>query len=240
MTRSLEFPQRTVGVSVEISRPADLSHLRVDLAVVIDVLRMTSTASVLMRSFASLSVVATLQDLERLPRPLTDYAVISELRGAQRAGSWVDNSPAQVLRMDWAQRVPVLVTTNGTRTLFAATGCAERVLLACFRDIQSVAQYIASTESKSVVLVPAGDFATGQPRIEDDLCAEALQLLLAGRAPDLAALTDIMRRDPNIGRRLATESGFEADFTLALQSDAEASLLEFVPLTSGVGRIVRA
>src|SRR4051812_24479234 len=110
-------------------RPADLSSQRAGTAVVMDVLRMTSTAAVLMRrpSCTAVAVAATLEDLERLSRPLSEYVLVSELASGSRPGTWVDNSPARVSRMDFGERTPVLVTTNGTRTLLAAAACKGRV-----------------------------------------------------------------------------------------------------------------
>lgn len=225
-------------------RPVELSSQRADTIVVMDVLRMTSTAAVLMRrpSCARVAVAATLDDLDRLPEPLSDLVIVSELASLPRLGlgACVDNSPAQVSRMDLGERTPVLVTTNGTRTLLAAAACADRVLLASFRDLHAVARLLAAMAKPSVVLVPAGDFARGEARIEDDLCADALASLLAGKEPDLAACAAAIRADPRVRRRVEAEPGFAADLDLALQGDLGAAALEFQRLGAGTGSIVRA
>lgn len=242
---------------IQRRRPAELSSLRAGTAVVMDVLRMTSTAAVLMRrpSCTSVAVAATLGDLDRLERPLSAYSVISELAALPRAGAWVDNSPAQVSRMDLGARTPVLVTTNGTRTLLAAAARADRVLLASFVDLRAVARHLAAARCRegaasgsgprapsdpSVLLVPAGHFASGEARIEDDLCADALQELLAGREPDLAAAAAAVRADPRVRRRVEAEPGFSADVDIALEGDPGAAVLEFRPLDAGIGYLVRA
>jgi 2-phosphosulfolactate phosphatase len=227
---------------IQRRRPVSSSSQRASVAVVIDVLRMTSTAAVLMRraSCGGVSVAATLDDLPRLPRPLSECLVISELPGAARSGAWVDNSPARIAQLDLGDRTPVLVTTNGTRALLAAASCADRVLLASFVDLHAVARHLVATAPASVVLLPAGHFASGEARIEDDLCADALESLLAGMMPDVAAFAATIHADPRVRRRVEAEPGFSADLDLALEHDAEAAVLEFQPLDPGIGNIVRA
>jgi phosphosulfolactate phosphohydrolase-like enzyme len=208
-----------------------------------DVLRMTSTAAVLMSrpSCEALAVAATLDDLPGLGRPLSDFLLVSELSAASRMGASIDNSPAQASRVDLGERTPALVTTNGTRTLLAAAAAADRVLLASFVDLHAVARHLAMvTPEPTVAIVPAGKFATGEACIEDDLCADALASLLAGREPDLAALAAIVRADPRVRRRLEAEPGFAEDLSLSLQGDPRAPVLAFHPLAAGVGRVVRA
>jgi phosphosulfolactate phosphohydrolase-like enzyme len=225
---------------IERRRPVESSPQRADAVVVIDVLRMTSTAATLMRrpSCVRAAVAATLDDLARLPEPLSNCVIVSELSSAPARGAWVDNSPAQVAQMDFAERTPVLVTTNGTRTLLAAAQCSDQVVLASFVDLHAVARHLAPMES--VVLMPAGKFASGEACIEDDLCADALEALLTGREPDLEAFAAIIRADPRIRRRVETERGFSADLDLALQGDPRAAVLIFKPIDEGVGHIARA
>jgi phosphosulfolactate phosphohydrolase-like enzyme len=230
-------------------RPVELSSQRVTTVVVMDVLRMTSTAAVLMSrpSCMGVAVAATLEDLERLSQPVSDCVVVSELVGESWPGTWVDNSPARVSRMAFGERTPVLVTTNGTRTLLSAAACADHVLLASFLDLHAVARHIAAMATpcrdeaaSSVVLLPAGHFASGEGCIEDDLCADALELLLAGRAPDLAEYSAIIRAHPRVRQRVEAEPGFSADLDLALQGDPGAAVLKFQPRGAGVGHILRA
>ena len=227
---------------IQRRRPVELSSLRAGTAVVMDVLRMTSTAAVLARrpSCAGMAVAATLDDLERLSLSTSECVVVSELSGASWQGTWVDNSPARVSGVVFGGRTPVLVTTNGTRALLAAAACADQVLLASFLDLHAVARHLLAMGAPSVVLVPAGDFARGEACIEDDLCADALASLLSGAEPDLAASAALIRAHPRIRRRIDAEPGFSADLDLALESDPCAAVLRFQPLDAGAGRIDRA
>ena len=56
-----------------------------DVAVVMDVLRMTTTAAVLMRRCSRVAVAATLDDLPQLEQPLSDLLLVSELADAESA-----------------------------------------------------------------------------------------------------------------------------------------------------------
>ncbi|MFK8003776.1 MAG: 2-phosphosulfolactate phosphatase [Polyangiales bacterium] len=221
-------------------RPADLPVPLVDIAVVMDVFRMTSTAAALMRRTACTraSVAATLDDLEHLPAG--ERVLISELPEAEHRGTRIDNSPAQASRVDLTGRMPVLVTTNGTRVLLAAAACAQRVLLGCFGDVHALARYVISMRPARVLLLPAGHIASGRGCIEDDLCADVFEALVLGRAVDVAAaLTDI-RADSRVIQRCEAEAGFEADVDLALRCDDESEPLEFLAINTSVGHIVAA
>lgn len=223
-------------------RPVESFSLPGGTVVVMDVLRMTTTASVLMSrpSCAGVAVAGTVDDLARLALPVSGCVIVSELPSASWPGAWMDNSPAGVARASFGERTPVLVTTNGTRTLLAAAASGGDVLLASFRDLHAVARHITERETPSVVLLPAGHFATGEARLEDDLCADALESLLSGREPDLAASAALVRADPRVRRRIEAEPGFSADLDVALQADPGAAVLRFHPAGAGTGRIVRA
>jgi phosphosulfolactate phosphohydrolase-like enzyme len=222
-------------VRVALRRPAEACSERAGIAVVIDVLRMTTTASVLMRRMPGpVGVAATLEDLCHFP---AGRVIVSELADAAALGPRVDNSPAQVGTFPFADRMPVLVTTNGTRALLSGAAHADRVLLASFRNVRSVAAWIAARAPETAVLLPAGHFASGEARIEDDACAEVLAGLLGGRAVDLAAAAAQVRADPRVTRRVATEPGFAADLDLALEEDPEAPALEFRAAGPGFGYI---
>ena len=222
-------------------RPGEAFPARVGTIVVIDALRMTTTAAVLMRSpsRASVSVAATLEDLPRLSLSALDCVVVSELVSAAWLGAWVDNSPVQVASFPFGERAPVLVTTNGTRALLAAMACADRVLLASFVDLSAVARHVRAETSGSVALLPAGHFASGERRAEDDLCADALALSIAGGEPDLSSIGAAVRADDRVRRRALADPGYAADVEAALQSDPDAAVLGFHAHGRGVGRIIR-
>lgn len=187
------------------------------VAIVIDVLRATSTAVVLLSRVPEVCVVAGLDAIAALPpRP---YLIVSELDGADAFGPRIDNSPVEAGRVPLDGRMPVLVTTNGTRALCAAAESAEHVVAASFLNLGAVAAAVAALAPAQVTLLPAGDFTGGVPHAEDERCADALAALLRGERPDFPSLLAAARADARIERRLAREPGLAADLDLALSVD---------------------
>lgn len=204
-------------VQVDRRLPGLLGEERLESAVVIDVLRATTTAIVLLaRGVPAVRVVATADELAGLPPG--DYLVFSELASARASSlACVDNSPATAEEVDLAGRVPVLVTTNGTRAVAAAMRCAREVLVAGFVNLASTARHLAPADR--VTLLPAGDFAAREIRTEDERCADALEEILAGRAPDLPALVAACRDDARVKRRIARHPELLRDVDIALAVD---------------------
>jgi phosphosulfolactate phosphohydrolase-like enzyme len=222
---------------VEKRSLAALGDEPLGFAVVIDVLRMTSTATVLAaRGATSMLVAATPVELEDLPPPRGSYLLVSELAGVDSPLPRIDNSPVLAGRVALERQTPVLVTTNGTRVLGAVAGRAERTLLASLLNLTATVQHLRRCAPHKVTLIPAGDVATGQPRVEDEACAEALAALLEARACNLEELIAHCRRDPRIVARLARQGApFAADLDLALSVDRYDLVLDFELLGAGVG-----
>lgn len=207
---------------VDRIQPARLTDEDLEVAVVIDVLRATSTAlAIFARGARRIEVVATPGELGALSEPADGgrYLVFSELHESRSLGlECIDNSPALADRIDLAGRLPVLVTTNGTRALVAAAARAQAVLIASFGNLAVLARHLRASADR-VTLLPAGDFAGGEPRTEDELCADALAALLAGEAPDLPAITAAIRQDARVQRRLARHPELADDIDAALAVD---------------------
>lgn len=227
---------------VDRIHPARLTDAaELEVAVVIDVLRATSTAIVLLSGGARrVLVVATPADLARLPAPpgASRYLVFSELDASRASGlDCVDNSPAVAAEVDLAGRVPVLVTTNGTRALAAAVPRARTVLVASFGNLSALAAHLAASADR-VTLLPAGDFAGGEPRTEDELCADALAALLEGRAPDLPAIDAAIRQDARVQRRIARHPELVRDVDLSLAVDRHPAIARAVAADGGFALVV--
>ncbi len=230
---------------VDRLHPARLEHASLELAVVFDVMRATTTAAVLLASgVRELLVVATPADLRRLvdERPQR-FLVISELDelGAppSRGASWdrIDNSPVLAREVSLEGRVPVLVTTNGTRALNAAAGCARVTCVASFVNLTATAQNISLRAPSRVTLLPAGNFSRAETRAEDELCADGLLALLEGRVVDLAALAARSRADERLMGRLARNPSLALDLDLSVAVDTYPIPLEYTSLGEAHGVI---
>ena len=208
-------------LQVERIQPGLLSDQSLEVAVVIDVLRATSTAIALLAGGASrIHVVGTPDELAPLAAgPGARYLVFSELAESRAWGlECVDNSPALAEEVDLNGRLPVLVTTNGTRAIAAAVARAGEVLVASFGNLTCIAHHLRATAGR-VALLPAGDFAGREPRTEDERCADALEALLRGGAPDLPALVAACRADARVQRRIARHPDLLRDVEVALAID---------------------
>jgi phosphosulfolactate phosphohydrolase-like enzyme len=215
-------------VRIEQRRPIALGVEPLGVAVVIDVFRATSTATVLAgRGVGALRMVPTPAALERLPPHLRGYLVISELAEAAIQGERIDNSPVAAKAVALLGRLPVLVTTNGTRALDSAHRHASQVLLASFLNLGAVARHLLAAAPERVTLVPAGKFERGEAHVEDDACAEALAELLRAGLPDYAALFARIRGNERVQRRIAREPGFGADVDLSLQLGVHEVVLRY-------------
>ena len=209
--------------------PADAA----DVAVVIDVLRATTTAAYLVERVPEIIVLATPAELPSLG-DADRFTVFSEL---ELPPPWhhVDNSPFAARTASWSG-TPVLVTTNGTRAIHGALGVAETVVLASFVNIGAVAAWLRARAPGRVLVVPAGYEPRKQPRHEDDACASALVDLLAGTATadSIAAAAASCWRDTRVVRRIEDEPGLQQDVELALSVDS----LRCVPVASTAGQHV--
>jgi 2-phosphosulfolactate phosphatase len=192
-----------------------------EVAVVIDVLRATTTAAVLLaRGTPEIRIVASVEALASVVGGPGSWLVVSELDAARQFEPSIDNSPKAAREHSLDGSVPVLVTTNGTRAVDAVAPRAQQILLASFVNLNATTTYLRQLGASSVLVAPAGDFAGEAPRLEDDLCAEALVSLLAGRPLDFAAAAARIRDDARVVRRIQRDPSFAEDVELSLDRDA--------------------
>ena len=206
--------------------------LRADAAVVIDVLRATSTAAVLLGRGVARLWIATVDEARELSPQ-------SHLLVSERVAGGIDNSPSLAASLALDARLPVLVTTNGTRALAAAERHAPLVLAASFLNLGATVEHLAAAAPGRVLLVPAGDFDTGERHLEDELCADALAAALAGRPLELAPLFARVRREPRVQRRLEEEPILAGDLDLSLTGDRYPVAMRFFRDAEGRGWLAR-
>ncbi len=225
------------AISVERFRPAALGPRSLEVAVVIDVLRATSTATVLLhRGSLPIRVVERAVDLPTIKTSLEmPGLVFSEL---SEISDRVDNSPVLAQTVALEGRTPILITTNGTRAMIAAASRAQVVLIASFLNLSSIAAHIAQLDPQTVTLLPAGDFVSGTPHIEDERCAEVLSGLIRGELVDIPKVTAECRSDARILRRMAVE-GFGRDLDLSLTLDLCPVVMSFTSDAPSRGWITR-
>jgi phosphosulfolactate phosphohydrolase-like enzyme len=225
-------------ITVVRRAPADLVDEALDVAVVIDVFRATSTATVLLgRGVDEVAVVAGPADLPLLPAEVR-YLVFSERTDLSTHLPAVDNSPAVAWTVPLDGRVPLLVTTNGTRALCAAARVARRVLVGSFLNVAALARHLVAGAPAHVTLIPAGDVERAERHVEDEACADALEALLHGDEPGWRELEERCRADARLARRIGSGAGLRADAAVAFAVNDVPVAAEF-RYHGRVGRIFR-
>lgn len=209
-------------MNASIIRPSELTGDRVDICIVVDVLRATTTAAVLCHRLGELCVVRTPSDLGQLPDRPGGYALFSELAKVESDIARFDNSPIQARDVALDGRTPVLVTTNGTLAIGLAAQFASEVLLAGFINVSAVIDYVRSRGVATVAVMPAGNIHRGRRCIEDDGCADSIVGRLRADPVDVAAIIAACRVEPRIMERRANEPNLAADIELCFSIDAIA------------------
>ncbi|GAB4271737.1 2-phosphosulfolactate phosphatase [Thermincola ferriacetica] len=148
----------------------DSEDLKGKTAVVIDILRATSTIiSALENGAAYVIPVETPTDAEQLA--FTDRSIIlaGEKEGIKIKGFRLGNSPLEFTPAKVKNKVIAHCTTNGTKTILKCSG-ADYVLIGSLLNRSACLDY-AGRLKKDIVLVCAG--RKNGPAEEDSLCAGA-------------------------------------------------------------------
>ena len=154
-----------------------------DAAVVIDVLRATTTIATALNIGAE--AVATFKSLESLMAASENWP--QRLRAGERGGSKVPgcdlgNSPLDLSHELMKDKRLFISTTNGTKALEAVQQAAI-VLTGAFINRQAVVKYLLEKDPETVWLVGSG--WEGEYSLEDTACAGAIakSLLENGTVP---------------------------------------------------------
>jgi len=207
---------------------------RLDVAVVIDVLRMTTTATQLFsRGLDRLAVVASVDGARKLAAENSSL-LLGERGGLPLPGFDFGNSPLEHADSGLHGRTAVISTTNGSRAVEAAAA-ARHVLLGAVVNARSAARRALSLAQDRVTLICSG--TDGLVSFEDVLGAGLIcERLLAERPA--AELTDAARiclqvlRAPDSSISLARhadtlkELGFADDLDFAAAADSLEAVAE--------------
>jgi len=226
-----------------------------DCAVVIDVLRATTTIATVLNLGAN--SVQAFSDLETLLKVSANWPESQRLCAGERGGAKVEgcncgNSPLEYTAEQVQNCRLFLSTTNGTRAL-ERVAAAPTVLTAALVNREAVAQAIVDRQPENLALVGSG--WQGGYSLEDTVCAgaivESLISLTGQKVTDLAANDEVVAalalyrqwhdRLPELmtiashGQRLLG-LGQDADLKYCAQLD----LLNVVPIQTEPGILVAA
>ena len=188
-------------------------------AVVIDVLRATSTITLALASgYERVLVAGSIDEATALRTP--DRTLAGEVGCARAPGFDLGNSPEETLNPGTPELV--LATTNGAPAIVAAAAAADEVLVAALLNLDAVVAQLAGRDD--VLLVCAG--TDGRVSMEDVYLAGRLSAELDGPRSDAARIAEALAAaypsavdalDASGGAIGLRREGLEADIAFCAQ-----------------------
>jgi 2-phosphosulfolactate phosphatase len=153
------------------------------VAVVIDVLRATSTMTQALASgYERVLCCAEIEDAQALAQTEGPAKLAGERRLEAIAGFDFGNSPREVAG-EPAAKTLILTTTNGTRLLVAAAARYERVYVGSLLNLDAVAA-AARESGEEIAILCAG--VLGELTLDDAYCAGRIVEAIGGENTDSA------------------------------------------------------
>jgi 2-phosphosulfolactate phosphatase len=213
-----------------------------DVAVVVDVLRATSTATQALASGYRRVLCAETIDRARQLRG-TSRVLAGEQHCVKPRGFDQGNSPAEAVDRRGAELV--LATTNGAPTIVLAAKRAPRVMLACLLNLEAVVRALRAAHypEQEVQIVCSG--TNGAAGLEDVYVAGRLSARMAGERTDAALVAEAVARAfetplaalaASADADVLREGGLEGDLAYC----ARESKLDVVPAVIAAGAGVAA
>jgi 2-phosphosulfolactate phosphatase len=160
------MPSISVCLSPQL---AVLQHFEGKIAVVVDILRATTTIITALKHG-----VKSIRPVDSI-RLCHDFQKKGYIGAAERSGKIVEgfklgNSPLDYINSSYAGEKIVFTTTNGTKTIRSIKG-AERIIFGAFINLQAIADFLVEID-KDITIICAG--WEDEVNLEDTLFAGAL------------------------------------------------------------------
>jgi 2-phosphosulfolactate phosphatase len=212
-----------------------------DTAVVIDVLRASSTIALALASGYERVLVAGSIDEARTLRA-DDRVLAGEVGCARAPGFDLGNSPEETLSPRGSELV--LATTNGAPAIVASAAACDEVLIASMLNLGAVAAQIGAGD---VLLVCAG--TDGRVSIEDVYLAGRLSAALDGPRSDAAQIaeavaaayrTPLEALEASAGAVGLRREGLESDIAFCAQESTVDTVPRLTDTVDGVAIVEAA
>lgn len=203
-----------------------------DVVLVVDVLRATTTATVLFE--CGLRTLILAEGLEAAQKLRQDGEVlVGEAGGLQLEAFDFGNSPLEVRGGDFSGKTAVLSTSNGTKAAHLAARGSDKVLLACLNNATAACRLAAGLADKEVAILCAG--SAGEAGLDDTytagaLAARLIRLGLTPKGDGVESALTLYHANPNplplltrAGRYLE-RIGLEADIAECAQLDVSGKV----------------
>jgi 2-phosphosulfolactate phosphatase len=209
--------------------------LEAPVAVVVDVMRATSTiAQALASGYERVYCCREIEDARALREKLGEGLLGGERSAVRIEGFDLGASPREVLEA--RDRVLIYSTTNGTRAVLAAVSACRKVLLGSLLNLNAVAAEV----DDDCVVVCAG--FQGQFALDDAYCAGRIVELLAAEVTDAAKASAILARSfptawDAIMARTYGPPGLEEDIKFCAQENTIDVVPRFARMVDGAAEI---
>ncbi|HEV7881967.1 MAG TPA: 2-phosphosulfolactate phosphatase [Solirubrobacteraceae bacterium] len=211
-------------------------------AVVVDVLRATSTITLALASgYERVLVAGTIDEAKALRTP--ERTLAGEVGCARAPGFDLGNSPEETREPRGAELV--LATTNGAPAIVAAAASSDEVLVASLLNLDAV---LAQLDGRAdILLVCAG--TDGAVSMEDVYLAGRLSAQLPGKRSDAARIAEaVAAAYPNPVDALEASAGavglhregLESDIAFCAQESVIATVPRLAETVDGIAVIQRA
>jgi 2-phosphosulfolactate phosphatase len=211
-------------------------------AVVVDVLRATSTITLALASgYERVLVAGTIDEAKALRTP--ERTLAGEVGCARAPGFDLGNSPEETREPRGAELV--LATTTGAPAIVAAAASSDEVLVASLLNLDAV---LAQLDGRmDILLVCAG--TDGAVSMEDVYLAGRLSAQLAGKRSDAARIAEaVAAAYPNPVDALEASAGavglhregLESDIAFCAQESVIATVPRLAETVDGIAVIQRA
>jgi len=201
------------------------------IAVVIDVLRATSTIVSCLSAKASIVIPAqTIEESFMLRDAIGKAVLVGEKNSLIIPGFDLGNSPKNCFYYDFSYTPAIIKSTNGTPLIRSLSNAAQ-LLAASFLNLSTVADFLRIlSRSYPILIVEAGDEQKFSP--PDNLCATLLKNKIIDpntSVPSHSRLSDFMISSPH-GRDLV-KKGLAEDIYFSAQIDK----IPIIPYFNGFG-----
>lgn len=222
-----------------------------DVALVIDVLRATTTAPTLMDAGA-LELLLTADEASARAQRGPGTVLAGERGGLTIPGFDLGNSPTEARAAPVRGQSVVMTTSNGTGAAHLTARTARHVLLASIVNAPAAARLALELATEEITLVCAG--TGGRAGLDDLYAAGVIAEELLRLAPDTLDLDDgahialtLRRAEPDAHAALAgsrhgqalARLGFEADLLFAAQLGQSEAVPRLVRQEGGPAGVLR-
>ena len=227
--------------------PADLAAVQRnpdDIYIVIDVVRATTTLSVLFeRHIARVFAANTLEQAQSAAKMYPSRLLAGERHALPLPGFDYGNSPAQFAELDMHGRELILTTTNGTRAFHACPPESIR-LAGCFYNAHAVTSHalkLAEERGSNIIIVCAAE--SNYFALDDATCAGYLAMELQRQYPSITTSDDVYAGmalyhtyappklvDVANSARSVRDAGLKRDLDFCMKIDGGKS----IPMITGV------